>query len=202
MIHMDSAELMAAAKSGDFSPEDTARLINESGHRSDAEHDWSIISGTGTGIGIALDWAMPLPPVFTAGKFAARSARIGGIAKGGGGALVRMEDEVFNTALFQDATKTFDNVAGFKIYGNKGMIGDEFTRNIFLIEAEKQGQTPLRTLLNSLEPEARAAGAKSLNIGGDSVINDGFLNPRILQRYGFQFERINEKTVRLWKSLE
>jgi hypothetical protein len=57
--------------------------------------------------------------------------------------MVRVEDEVYNTAVFQDATKTFESVAGFKIYGNEGMVGDEFTRDIFLFEAAKNGKTPL-----------------------------------------------------------
>ena len=123
-------------------------------------------------------------------------------AKGRHHALIKMEEEVLEIATSQEVRGTYETVAGFKIFGNKGVVGQDFTRNILLIEALEKGNTPLRALANSLEAEARAAGAKILNIGGYGVMNDGFLNPKILQRYGFQFEQINKTTIRIWKEIK
>lgn len=72
--------------------------------------------------------------------------------------MVRGSSEAFNSALFQEATKTVENVGGFKFYGNKGLVGDTFNRNVFLIEAEQKGAASLRGMVNALEGEARAAG--------------------------------------------
>lgn len=74
--------------------------------------------------------------------------------------------------------------------------------NIFLIEADKKGASALRGLTNALEAEARAAGAKELRTIGHAVINDGFLNPRIAERFGFSFRRINDGTIELLKVFE
>lgn len=92
-----------------------------------------------------------------------------------------------------------ESVAGFKIYGNKGLVGNSYARNIFLIEADAKGVSALRGLTNALEAEARAAGAKELRIIGHAVINDGFLNPRIAERFGYTFRRINDGTIELLK---
>ncbi len=81
-------------------------------------------------------------------------------------------------------------------------MGDSYARNIFLIEAERKGASSLRGLANALEAEARAAGARELRIIGHAVINDGFLNPRIAQRFGFTFRRINDETIELLKVLD
>lgn len=72
---------------------------------------------------------------------------------------------------------------------------------MFLIEAEKKGATSLRGLVNALEAEARAAGASELRIVGHAVINEGFFNARIAQRFGFVFRRINDETIELVKVL-
>lgn len=105
--------------------------------------------------------------------------------------LVNAADEVFEQALRNGP----ESVAGFKIYGNKGLVGDSYARNIFLIEADAKGTNALRGLTNALEAEARAAGAKELRIIGHAVINECFLNPRIAERFGFSFRRINEGTI-------
>jgi len=126
----------------------------------------------------------------------AQAARLGDNAPNSG--LVVALDEVFEQALRNGP----ELVAGFKIYGNKGLVGSSYARNIFLIEAENKGASALRGLVNALEAEARAAGAKELRIIGHSVINDGFLNPRIAQRFGFSFRRINEGTIELLKVFE
>lgn len=117
------------------------------------------------------------------------------------GAMVRGSSEAFNSALFQEATKTVENVGGFKFYGNKGFVGDTFNRNVFLIEAEQKGAASLRGMVNALEGEARASGANQLSIIGHEVINPGFLNPAIAQRYVFTFRQINPSTVQLIKPL-
>lgn len=56
-------------------------------------------------------------------------------------------------------------------------------------------------MANSLEAEARAAGANQLSIIGHEVINQGFLNPAVAQRYGITFRQINPSTVQLIKPL-
>lgn len=118
-----------------------------------------------------------------------------------GGPLVRGADEAFSSALFQEATKTVENVGGFRLYGNKGLVGDTFTRNVFLVEAETKGAASLRGFVNALEGEARAAGANQLSIVGHQVINPGFLNPAVAQRFGFTFRQVNETTIQLVKPL-
>lgn len=85
-------------------------------------------------------------------------------------------------------------------YGNKGLVGEVFHRNILLIEAEKKGAVPLRALLNSLEAEARAAGAVRLEITGHAVVNAGF-TPAVANRLGYAFRQINPQTIELTKVL-
>jgi hypothetical protein len=46
------------------------------------------------------------------------------------------------------------------------------------------------------------SGARELRIIGHAVINEGFLNPRIAQRFGFTFRRINDETIELVKILD
>lgn len=93
-----------------------------------------------------------------------------------------------------------ESVAGFRIFGNKGLVGDTFQRNVFLLEAEAKGAAPLRGLVSALEAEARAAGANQLRIVGHAVINKGF-TPAVAKRFGFEFRQINAETIELTKAL-
>jgi hypothetical protein len=104
--------------------------------------------------------------------------------------------------LLQQATRLPpERLNGFRIFGNKGLVGQTFQRNILLIEAEVKGAVSLRQLIAAFEAEARAAGASRLSITGHAVINQGFLNPAIAQRYGFVFRLINKDTIELVKEL-
>jgi hypothetical protein len=104
--------------------------------------------------------------------------------------------------LLQQATRLPpERLNGFRIFGNKGLVGKTFQRNVLLIEAETKGASSLKKLIAALEAEARAAGASRLSITGHAVINQGFLNPAIARRYGFAFRRINNDTIELVKEL-
>lgn len=87
------------------------------------------------------------------------------------GALTLGSQEAFDAALWQSSTGSTEAVNGFRVFGNKGLVGDAFNRNIFLIEAEQKGATSLRGLVNAFEAEARSAGASQLNIVGHSIVN-------------------------------
>lgn len=112
--------------------------------------------------------------------------------------LVGGAEEVFAQAVLRGP----EIIQGFRIFGNKGIVGNTFSRNIFLIEAQSKGAVPLRTLINSLEQEALAAGATRLSIVGHAVINRGFLSAAVAQRFGFAFRQINDWTVELTKVLK
>jgi hypothetical protein len=92
-------------------------------------------------------------------------------------------------------------VSGFRIWGNKGLVGAVFNRNILLIEAEQKGAVPLPRLLEAFEVEARAAGARRIDITGHAVINPGF-TPKVAQRYGYTYRQINADTIQLTKELQ
>lgn len=82
-----------------------------------------------------------------------------------------------------------ESVKGYSIYGTKGIVGNTFNRNIFLLETSNKGLAGLRSLIGSLEKEALGAGANKISIYGSSVINKGFLNPKIVARFGYSFEQ-------------
>ncbi|RKH37821.1 hypothetical protein [Corallococcus sicarius] len=103
--------------------------------------------------------------------------------------------------LQQSTQRPPERLSGFRIFGNKGLVGSTFQRNILLIEAEAKGAAPLRRLISEFEAEARAAGASRLSITGHAVINQGFLSPALAERFGFQLRRINKDTIELVKEL-
>ncbi len=102
-------------------------------------------------------------------------------------AIVPLTEETFNQALYSGAEK----IGNYSIYGTKGMVGNTFNRNIFLLEADKgtKGLSNLRNLIGSFESEALNSGADKISIYGSSVINKGFLNPNIASRFGYTFEQ-------------
>jgi len=109
-----------------------------------------------------------------------------GVATKGGGSLVNLTEETFSQALFKGA----ENVGGYSVYGTKGLVGNTFNRNIFLLEASgSKSLSGFRSFVGSLEREALGAGANKISIYGSSVINKGFLNPNIARRFGYSFEQ-------------
>jgi RHS repeat-associated protein len=140
-------------------------------------------------------------------------AALGGVLSGGGGwfsrgtkaldvvsdgslAIVRQADEVLEQAVITGP----ETISGFRIWGNKGLVGSTFNRNILLIEAVVKGRIPLRTLATALEAEASAAGASRLSIVGHAVINRGF-TAAVVRRFGYSFRQINPATIELVKEL-
>ncbi|WNG31767.1 hypothetical protein F0U62_27920 [Cystobacter fuscus] len=102
--------------------------------------------------------------------------------------------------LLQQATRLPpEHLGGYRIFGNKGLVGQTFQRNILLIEADKGAS--LSRLIAAFEAEARAAGASRLSITGHAVINKGFLKPEIARRFGFELRLINKDTIELVKEL-
>jgi hypothetical protein len=118
------------------------------------------------------------------------------------GALIPIAEETFRVSLFQSALNSVERVAGFRIFGIKGVVGETFTRSVFLFEAEKKGAAPLSGLVEALTSEARQAGAKELRIIGTSVVNPGLFNAKTAARYGFTFRQINKDTIELVKKLD
>jgi hypothetical protein len=110
---------------------------------------------------------------------------------------VRAADEVFEQAVLNGPKV----VQGSRVFGNKGLVGSTFNRNIILIEAETKGAIPLRSVVNAFEAEAAAAGASRISIVGHAIINAGFLSPAVAQRFGDTFRLINQETVELTKVL-
>jgi hypothetical protein len=112
-----------------------------------------------------------------------------------GTAIVRQADEVLNQAVARGP----ELLNGFRIYGNKSLVGNVFNRNILLIEAEQKGAVPLRALANAMEAEAQQAGAGQLRIIGHAVTNEGFFSEAIARRLGYTLLRINDETIELTK---
>lgn len=81
-------------------------------------------------------------------------------------------------------------MGGYSVYGTKGLVGNTFNRNIFLLEASgSKSLSGFRSFIGSLEAEAIGAGANTISIYGSSVINKGFLNPNIARGFGYTFEQ-------------
>lgn len=111
--------------------------------------------------------------------------RSAGVVRGSR-SLVNLTEETFSRALFKGA----ENIRGYSVYGTKGLVGNTFNRNIFLLEASgEKSLSGFRSLIGGMEAEAIGAGANKISIYGSSVINKGFLNPNIAERFGYTFEQ-------------
>ena len=91
--------------------------------------------------------------------------------------------------LNEAALKGPELVSGFRVFGNKGLAGDTYIRNILLFEAVKKGEVPIGKFFAAIEKEALQAGATKINIGGYAVINPKIVNPSIAKRFGYTFEQ-------------
>jgi RHS repeat-associated protein len=62
----------------------------------------------------------------------------------------------------------------------------------------------LLSVLNSIETQARSAGARTLIIRGEQIVNTSILNvsKEAAQKYGYQLEKIGEDQITLTKSLK
>jgi hypothetical protein len=102
-----------------------------------------------------------------------------------------MTDETFSQSLFNESIGNTEKIGNYTINGTKGLVGDVFNRNIFELSTPKamKSLSGLNSLIRSMESEAIGAGANKLSIFGSSVINKGFLNPAIAERFGYSFEQ-------------
>jgi len=184
-----------------------ARIYNGQGTAEDFGSAGEVVGGLVGGL------SGPARSVFARGV--ADGARAGGVPKGllrpssgyvagacgivgeGAGQLLRAEEELLRQAVGRPP----EQLSGFRIFGNKGLVGPTFQRNVLLIEEQTKGAVPIRQLVGAMEAEARAAGATRLSITGHAIVNQGFLNPATAMRYGFMFRLINESTVELEKVL-
>jgi hypothetical protein len=67
--------------------------------------------------------------------------------------------------------KGAENVEGYSIYGTKGLVGNTFNRNIFLLETSgSKSLSGFRFLVGSMEKEALGNGASKISIYVSSVI--------------------------------
>ena len=147
----------------------------------------SVLAGKGLSEGVTLADEI----VVTASK--SGGSTIGGsVASTGNTSIVNLSQETFLQGLFRGAEK----VGGFSIHGTKGLVGNTFNRNIFLIEANgTKSLSSFRSMFGSLESEALKAGANKISIYGSSVINTGFLNPGIAKRFGYSFKNVGESVL-------
>ncbi|MBV8326508.1 MAG: RHS repeat-associated core domain-containing protein [Chryseobacterium sp.] len=133
-----------------------------------------------------------------AGIIGAVALKKPGLAGAESKAVVNLTEETFSQALMKGA----ENVGGYSIYGTKGLVGNTFNRNIFLLEASgSKSLSGLRSLVGNMEKEALGTGANKISIYGSSVINKGFLNPNIAARFGYTFEQLGNGVV-LQKTLK
>lgn len=112
-------------------------------------------------------------------------------AGAGGRALVPMAEAAY-------ATGTVRSIAGYEVAGNAGLVGNTYTMNIWGLY-RTEGAQGLGALANAIRAEASAAGASSISISGNAIINTGIanMNPAIAARYGFAFSRVNPTTIML-----
>ena len=88
------------------------------------------------------------------------------------------------------AEKTFEyavthgaeTIAGFTVYGIKGLVGKTWVRSIIQIDALKKGGVALTALVRALEAEALAAGATEIRLVGHAIINKTLKDPAFVTR--------------------
>ncbi|MBB4807952.1 hypothetical protein HNP38_003292 [Chryseobacterium defluvii] len=111
--------------------------------------------------------------------------------------LVPMAEETLNQA----ARNLPERIGEYSIYGTQGLVGNTYTRNIFLMETSNKSLSGLRSTISTMEKQAVKSGANKISIYGAAVINEGFLNPNIARRFGYSFEKIGEGAI-LQKTLK
>ncbi|WP_425628496.1 pre-toxin TG domain-containing protein [Vibrio neptunius] len=113
--------------------------------------------------------------------------------------VVRSSDDVFELAIKQGP----ESLAGFTIDGAKQMVGNTFQRDVLRIATDAgSGRGSIKKLLGAFESEAKGAGASSLRIVGHEIQNATFFrNAGLAQKLGYQFNKIDDKTFEIVKSL-
>ena len=120
-----------------------------------------------------------------------------------GKALVPLTDEVFEQAIHMESLGLIEKLGAYSIYGNKALVGNVYIRNIFLIESSAAPSIKgFKTLVKTLEKQARVAGATEIQITGLAVKNHGFFKANLARLLGYKFRQINAETVLFTKSLK
>ncbi|MGA2292074.1 DUF4157 domain-containing protein [Bradyrhizobium sp.] len=94
-------------------------------------------------------------------------------------------------------------VGDYRIYGEKGLKGKTFEREIWGLKSNQKPTTdigvgPLLKLFKNLMAEARAAGADQLRIVGRVVRNENILKMKgLVEKYGGTFRRVDATTVEI-----
>jgi hypothetical protein len=94
-------------------------------------------------------------------------------------------------------------VGDYRIYGEKGLKGKTFEREIWGLKSNQKPTTeigvgPLLKLFKSLMAEARAAGATELRIVGRVVRNENILKMKgLVEKYGGTFRQVDAMTVKI-----
>ncbi|MFV0536236.1 MAG: RHS repeat domain-containing protein [Dysgonomonas sp.] len=110
--------------------------------------------------------------------------------------LVHLGEET----LRQGAFNGVKIVAGYEVWGTKGLVGNTFNMNIFYLENTGLGTNMVR-FLRTMENEAISAGASKISIYGSSVINPRLLNNGAVSRLGYTYEEIGQSVI-LQKTLK
>jgi hypothetical protein len=112
-------------------------------------------------------------------------------------------DEPTNPISRSDAADVGEQIGDFRIYGEKGLNGTTFEREILGLKSNETATTPrgvgpLLKLFKSLLAEARAAGATKLRITGRVIHNENILEMGpLVEKYGGTFRRVDATTVEI-----
>lgn len=108
-------------------------------------------------------------------------------------------NQATNTSITSPFSK--ENISGYYIFGNKGIIdGNIYQRNIQAL-AELEGNSSIIRLVKDFETEALSNGANAIEINGLSIENFKLMNSSMANRLGYSYEQVSKNSIRLFKSL-
>lgn len=127
----------------------------------------------------------------------------GNKAKSTSTSLVPLADEVLEQSIYLEGLGKIETIGNYSIYGNQALVGEVYIRNVLLIKSSaKPFIKGFKTLVGVLEAQARAAGAKQLQVTGLAVKNNGFFKANLARLLGFEFRQVNAETMLLTKILK
>lgn len=152
-----------------------------------------------------------------AGLFAAVGGQIRAVGKALAGVAERLVVRarlwwlgrtVAPQALAQmSGTKAAEYFGKYVVYGNKALMGKTMYRNIwFMKNTAKSGVggadlVAFRETVRAIEKEAIEAGADRIVIRGHSVLNQGFMSPKVAKILGYEFKDLGNGIVEATKIL-
>jgi RHS repeat-associated protein len=128
---------------------------------------------------------------------AAAASEAATAARSGSTALATMQDAYY-------ASGQVRQIAGYDIGGSFGRVGSTYNVSIWGMFRNPASRGSMFTFTRTLEAEARASGATSLNIVGTHIMNPTFINAANAERasrLGFTFRQVNQETVIFSKPL-